>query len=240
MPWRRLGRALAASLALAAVRPPGAGAAGPSQLPPGPGRDLVYATCQTCHGLEMLSESAGIGRDEWNSVLSSMQQYGLQVTSANREKILDYLATYLGPHPPPSSPARAATAEPKAANGKALFEAQCATCHQANGQGVAEYYPPLAGNRDLFLARVFPVYVLLNGLAGEIMVEGKTYNGQMPSFSYLSDTDVTALVNYVRGAWNNPALQPESMTPIDAATVARARAKPMPPAAVHAYRASLK
>lgn len=240
MPRKRLSRALAAGLAFAAVLGPGARAAGPGELPPGPGRDLVYATCQTCHGLETLSESAGIGRDEWNSVLSSMQQYGLQVTAQNRTKILDYLATYLGPHPPPSSPAPAATTEPATANGKALFETECAACHQANGQGVAEYYPPLAGNHDLFLDRIFPVYVLLSGLSGEIIVEGKTFNGQMPSFSYLPDANVAALVNYVRDAWNNAGLQPKDMTPIDAATVARARTKAMSPAAVHAYRASLK
>lgn len=240
MPRKRLSGAFAAGLVLAAIVPPSAGAAGSSELPPGPSRDLVYATCQTCHGLETLNESAGIGRDEWNSVLSSMQQYGLQVTPENRKKILDYLATYLGPHPPPSSPARAPTTRPETANGSVLFATQCVACHQANGQGVAEYYPPLAGNRDLFLDRIFPVYVLLNGLSGEIMVEGKTFNGQMPSFSYLADADIAALVNYVRGAWNNSGLRSKDMAPIDTATVAHARAKLMSPAAVHTYRASLK
>lgn len=233
----RIGLAVGAGLALAAVVTAGTWAAGGGTLPAGPNRDLVYGSCQTCHGLDALAESAGISRDQWDGVLASMVQYGLQVTPANRAKILDYLATYLGPHPPPAELAPASPVQPKAVNGATSYGTQCSSCHQSNGQGVAGYFPPLAGNHDLFLSRIYPVDVLLNGLTGKIEIVGQTFNGQMPSFSQLSDAEIAALVNYVRGAWGNTALRPPDMPPIDAETVTRARAKPMSSTAVHGYRA---
>lgn len=212
-------------------------AANPDALPAGPGRDLVYATCQTCHGLEALTESAGIDRDAWSGIITTMKSYGLSVSPANEAKILTYLATYLGPHPPPAAPAVAKT-NPKVANGETLFLINCATCHQPDGQGSPGYFPPLAGNSDLFLSRIYPAYVTLNGLSGEITVNGKTFNGTMPSFRDLSDAELAAVIAYVRSAWKNKALAPPGFTPLDAAAVKEARAKPMTPAEVHAYRAA--
>lgn len=215
----------------------GVRAAGEIQLPPGPNRELVYGACRTCHDLQYLVESAGIGRDDWASVIKGMGQYGLRISPAEREKILDYLATYLGPHPPPAG--TIAPAVPAAVDGATLFTTQCTGCHQANARGVPGNFPPLAGNRDLFRDRLFPVYVLLNGLTGGIEVNGTSYNGQMPSFAHLSDAEIAALVRYVRSNWNNAALRPAGMAPIDASAVKQARTKPLTPEAVHAYRSRL-
>lgn len=227
---------LCAGLAASVLAAIGLRAASEIQLPAGPNRDLVYGACRTCHDLQYLVESAGIGRDDWNALLDSMQQYGLRIAPAERAKIVDYLGTYLGPHPPP--PGATAAAPAKAPSGADLFHTQCTSCHQSNGQGLAGQYPPLAGNPDLFRDRLFPVYVLLNGLAGPITVKGKRYNGQMPPFAHLSDAEIAALINHLRTAWGNAALRPQTMAPIDADTVKAARTKPMTPAAVHAYRAS--
>ncbi len=93
-------------------------------LPPGPNRALVYGKCRTCHDLQYLKESAGVPRSTWSELLDSMKQYGLVFTPADREKILGYLGTYLGPNPPtaheeqlPSGPDRA------------LVYGKCRTCH---------------------------------------------------------------------------------------------------------------
>ena len=236
---RRFGIFCGAAFALAADLTVGGRAANLTELPPGPNRDLVYATCQTCHSLQYLFESAGIDRDQWASLLDAMGQYGLEVTPENRAKILDYLGTYLGPHPPPAAPTATAAPATKTVKAEAHVRTQSIGSPQANGQGLPSYFPPLAGNHDLFRSRIFPVYVLLNGLTGEIKVEGHTFNGQMPSFAHLSDAEIAAIINYVRAGWNNAALRPPDMTPIDADTVKAARAKPMSSAEVHAYRAGL-
>lgn len=234
---RESGALLGAALLLTVGSGSAAQAANPNTLPAGPGRDLVYATCQTCHSLQALTESAGIDRGSWSGIIATMKQYGLAVSPANEAKILDYLATYLGPHPPPAAPAVAETG-PKVVNSETLFLINCATCHQPDGKGSPGYFPPLAGNSDLFLTRIYPAYVVLNGLSGEITVDGKTFNGEMPSFRDLSDAEIAAIIDYERSAWDNKALAPQGLTPLDAAAVKEARAKPMTPNEVHAYRAT--
>lgn len=229
----------ALGLTLAALLTGGtAAAAGEIELPPGPNRELVYGSCRTCHDLQYLVESAGITRDDWSDLIDSMRQYGLRIPAERRAKILDYLGTYLGPNPP----ARTAVTQvpPAKVDGATLFAEQCMSCHQKNGKGLPGSFPPLAGNPDLMRDRVFPVYVLLNGLEGKITVAGKDFNAQMPPFSHLTDAEIAALVRYIRSAWNNASLRPANMKPVDAKTVKAARAKTMTAAAVHAYRAQLK
>ena len=169
-----------------------------------------------------------------------MRQYGLRMPADRRAKILEYLGTYLGPNPPPvgAAPAAAKTAEP--VDGGKLFAENCAACHQENGKGQKGAFPPLAGNPDLIRDRLFPAYVLLNGLEGKISVEGGDYNGQMPSFAHLGDAEIAALIEHIRTAWNNKALRPAALTPVDAAAIKKLRGKSMSPAEVHAYRAGLK
>ena len=219
----------------------GAARAQDQELPPGPNRALVYGKCRTCHDLQYLHESAGIPRNAWNDLLDSMKQYGLQLSKDDRAKILDYLATYLGPNPPPKAAAQPAPAKTTAAvDGGKVFAEQCSACHQANGQGVAGQFPPLAGNRDLFLSETYPAMVVLAGLTGPIEVEGKSINSTMPPLNYLSDDDIAAVVNYVRGAWGNDKLKPAGMAPIDAAAVAKLRAEHNTDTQVYARRKALQ
>jgi mono/diheme cytochrome c family protein len=212
-------RIAAAGLALVIA---GAGAAADRiELPPGPDRDLVYSRCRTCHDLQYVVDSAGIGADAWAAVIEDMGRYGLRVPAEERRKIVRYLVTHLASSPAKAAPAARAPAP--AVDGKSEFERQCSACHQAEGQGVAGAFPPLAGNPDLFRDRLFPVKVVLNGLSGALTVKGQAYSGVMPPFDHLSDAEIAAVVNYVRGAWGNAALRPAGFAEIDAADVARAR-----------------
>lgn len=214
-------------------------AQGGPEIPPGPNRDLVYGKCRTCHDLQYLVESAGVPRSTWNDLLDSMKQYGLEIPKDERAKILDYLATYLGPNPPPKM-AAAAPAETAKVDGATLFKEQCSACHQPNGQGVPGNFPPLAGNSDLFLSRTFPAMVALFGMEGTISTEGRTITSAMPPFAHLSDAEIAAAVNYVRGAWGNDKLRPAGLQPIDAKAVAAVRKKNLAPKQVHTERAKLK
>ncbi len=208
------------------------------QLPDGPNRDLVYGKCRTCHDLQYLIESKGVPRSTWNDLLDSMKQYGLEIPKDDRAKILDYLATYMGPNPPPK--AAAVAAAPVKIDGAKLFAEQCSGCHQPNGQGVAGNFPPLAGNPDLFLSRPFPAMVVLHGMEGKITTEGQTITSAMPPFGHLSDAQIAAAVNYVRDAWGNGKLKPKGFEPIDARMVAELRKVTLTPQQVHAHRAKLK
>ena len=206
-------------------------------LPQGPGRELIYGHCQTCHDLQSVLDSAGIRRGAWNAVLDNMKGFGLRVSDDQRAKILDYLATYLGNTPPPTDSGGDAGAT--TADGAKVFEDTCIACHQADGKGKPGEFPPLAGNRDLFLAPDFPAVVALNGMAGPIEVNGKPLDKEMPPFDFLSDDEIAAVVAYVRSMWGNDKLRPAGFVDVMPSDVAARRAKPLTPAEVHDYRASL-
>ena len=74
------------------------GAALAAELPPGPNRELVARECQACHNLDAVVASNET-RETWNTLLESMTSYGLRVSPEDRAKIIDYLATALGPKP---------------------------------------------------------------------------------------------------------------------------------------------
>jgi mono/diheme cytochrome c family protein len=222
------------ALTLAALFPLTAAQAG-IQLPQGPNRELVYGKCRTCHDLQYLKDSKGIGETQWQSVLDDMKTYGLETTDQQHQQILHYLTTYLGPKPPPASNQQASVATQQV-SGKTVFNSQCSACHQPNGQGVSGEFPPLAGNKDLFIDHDYPVYVVLNGLRGAIKVNGAEYNGQMPSFDFLSNKQIAAVVQYVRGAWGNKQNRPKGMPTVSTKNVATARQKPMNSEKVHEYR----
>ncbi len=208
-------------------------------LPPGPGRALVYGQCRTCHDLQYLTESAGVPRDTWSELLDSMKQYGLRLSDAQRVAILDYLATYLGPNPPPATAATAQAGRAVSAGGASVFRDQCAACHLPNGQGVPDQFPPLANNSDLFLSRDYPARVVLFGLSGKIRVGERMFDGMMPPLDVLGDEEIADVVNYIRQTWGNGRLQPKALKPLDADAVAALRAGEGSPDRVHAVRAEL-
>jgi len=214
-----------------------AGAADRIELPQGPNRDLVYSRCRTCHDLQSVVDSAGITDDDWQALIENMRQYGLRIPADEQKKIVQYLVTYLGPGGPKAAPPSQASAQ-TTADGKAVFARQCSACHQAEGTGLAKTFPPLASNPDLFIDRLFPVYVVLNGLEGQLAIKGDHYNGVMPPFDYLSNAELAAVLAYVRSAWGNDKLRPAGFVDVDAAAVGKARQKPMKPKEVHAYRAA--
>lgn len=102
---------------------------------------------------------------------------------------------------------RAGSAASAAApDGKAIFAAKCAACHQANGTGGGPY-PPLAGNGDVTASDTANlILTVLNGRSGPIQVNGKTFSGAMPAWKdQLSSDDIAAVLTYIRSAWTNKA-----------------------------------
>lgn len=104
-----------------------------------------------------------------------------------------------------SSSAPAASAASTAAGAK-LFLADCASCHQADGKGVAGTFPPLAGSAVVTGDPAKVIHLVKYGLTGPVSVAGKPYNGMMPAWSpQISDADIAATLTYVRASWGNNA-----------------------------------
>ena len=97
----------------------------------------------------------------------------------------------------------AASTDELMAKGEAAYLANCAACHQPNGQGLPGAFPPLAGSDYLKGDRKQVMAAALFGLSGPITVNGVDYNGVMPSLGHLTDADLAAALTYVFGSWGN-------------------------------------
>lgn len=98
----------------------------------------------------------------------------------------------------------AQSAASNAAQGKQLFTAKCAVCHQASGTGVPGAFPPLKGNAAVNNADPsLHIQTILHGAHG-VTIGGVKYEGEMPEFgSTLNDADIAAIANYERTSWGN-------------------------------------
>lgn len=111
-----------------------------------------------------------------------------------------------------------------ALDGGAIFQAKCVACHQANGQGIAGVFPPLAASEWVKGKPEVLASILLHGINGKLHVIGNEYNGQMPVFKdLLKDDEIAAVLTHVRSTWGNnaPAVDEKLVASIRESTKAR-------------------
>ena len=116
------------------------------------------------------------------------------------------------PAPPPESPVRSLTkSEHKLfVKGRQIYLTSCVACHAADGSGTPLLAPPLAGSDWVLGNEERLVRVLLHGLSGPITVSGKHYTvpeiqPEMPPLATLGNTEIGAVLTYLRRAWGNAA-----------------------------------
>jgi nitrite reductase (NO-forming) len=102
--------------------------------------------------------------------------------------------------------------------GERVFTTNCVACHQANGQGIPNVFPPLAGSDFLNADKNRAIGTVLSGLQGEVTVNGQKFNNVMPRLG-LADEDIANVLTYVYSNWGNSK---QEVTP---AEVKSARAK---------------
>jgi nitrite reductase (NO-forming) len=95
------------------------------------------------------------------------------------------------------------TKEQQIAAGAALFKGTCSVCHQDNGAGIPDVFPPLARSDYLLKDKRHAIEVALNGLSGKITVNGKNYDSVMPPMSQLNDDEIANILTYVLNSWGN-------------------------------------
>ena len=92
--------------------------------------------------------------------------------------------------------------------GQDVYTTQCATCHQADGQGLAPAFPALAGSDVTVGPLRDHIDVVLNGREGTAM---QAWSGM------LSETDIAAALTYTRNAFGNDTgdvVQPQTVARI--------------------------
>jgi nitrite reductase (NO-forming) len=120
--------------------------------------------------------------------------------------------------PQASAPAKPMSQAEQMASGKKLFETNCAGCHQAQGQGMAGVFPPLAKSDYLMADKERSIKVVLKGLSGPVTVNGKTYAGMMPPVTHLNDGEVASILTFVRNSFGNkgPQVTPDEVQAVRA------------------------
>jgi len=94
-----------------------------------------------------------------------------------------------------------------AQDGGQLYTTYCAACHGVNGEGAQNgQFPPLAGSPWPVGNPDRAIKILIAGLHGEVDVNGKTWNLEMPpQGAMLPDDQIAAILTYVRSSWGNKA-----------------------------------
>jgi mono/diheme cytochrome c family protein len=88
-------------------------------------------------------------------------------------------------------------------SGQVLYQNHCQNCHATNGEGLGALIPPL--NDSVYLKtnlHRLPCFIK-NGIQGNITVNGKPYNQQMPAHNDLSPIEMAQVLTYVNNSFNN-------------------------------------
>jgi mono/diheme cytochrome c family protein len=87
--------------------------------------------------------------------------------------------------------------------GEQLYATHCSNCHQKNGSGLGLLYPPL--NKSDYMDQNFESVVCLirYGIKGEVVVNGKKFNKEMPGIASLSDLEIAEITTYIYNSWEH-------------------------------------
>lgn len=96
----------------------------------------------------------------------------------------------------------------KMGQGQAMYEQHCQACHGEQGQGRAGAYPTLAGNRAVQLRNTANLVQMLlyGGYSPATQGNPRPY-GMPPFVLQLKDSEIAAILTYVRNSWGNQAAE---------------------------------
>lgn len=95
------------------------------------------------------------------------------------------------------------TKEIQIEKGKRVYMQNCAMCHQQDGSGLPQVFPPLAKSDYLMADKVRSIGVVARGLSGPIAVNGQMFNGEMPPQVTLSHEQIADVLTFIRNTWGN-------------------------------------
>jgi mono/diheme cytochrome c family protein len=166
---------------------------------------------------------AGAKEGPATAALGPMAEVVHESTSQLATSDLEAMAVYLKDLPAKAEPSYEQQiphqlTEQDYIQGRKLYQSYCVACHQSHGQGLAPYFPALAGNEAVTLDA--PNDIIETLLLGAPADPSEAYSQHvvMPSFgSILSDQQIATLASYIRANWGNDA------APVTAEQVAKLR-----------------
>ncbi len=81
--------------------------------------------------------------------------------------------------------------------GEKLYKTNCGNCHQDDGSGLRRLYPPLNNSDFLEKDKSEILCVIRYGKKGNLLVNGITFDQEMPVNDELTALDISAISTYV-------------------------------------------
>jgi mono/diheme cytochrome c family protein len=134
-----------------------------------------------------------------------------KMPDADLKAIAVYLKERGASGPPAPQPLPASDSQMRV--GEAIFIDTCSACHAGNGAGVERLFPRLAGNAVVRQDDASSlIHIILTGGRGT-GTDARPTSPAMPSLGYrLNDSQVAAVVTYVRNSWGNAASRVDADT----------------------------
>lgn len=87
--------------------------------------------------------------------------------------------------------------------GELLYKTNCANCHQINGKGLGDLYPPIANSNYLEGNKKLVIKMIHEGYSKPMTVNGKVYTQKMPANKQISNIEMAEIITYVYNTWHN-------------------------------------
>ncbi|EJL84016.1 cytochrome c, mono- and diheme variants family [Polaromonas sp. CF318] len=151
------------------------------------------------------------------SVTGPMAEVVQRSTQYLSDADLGAMAQFLKELPPsqtaPPEPAAIKTQGESVQRAAKLYEQHCAQCHGAKGEGIANAYPALAGNRAVTMGQASNlVQIVLNGGYAPATEGNPRPFGMPPFVLVLNDADMGLVLTHIRQSWGNRASE---ITPLE-------------------------
>ena len=86
--------------------------------------------------------------------------------------------------------------------GEVIYKTNCAACHQPNGVGIPQAFPPVAKSDFLNADKVRAIRTVTGGLQGSVTVNKLEFNSVMPAWN-LGNEDIANVLTYIYNNWEN-------------------------------------
>jgi mono/diheme cytochrome c family protein len=88
-------------------------------------------------------------------------------------------------------------------NGQRSYTVHCANCHGKEGEGIGKLFPPVAKS-DYLMNNLDKLSCIIKyGQKGEIVVNGISYNMEMPAQAQLSPIEIAEISTFIANSWGN-------------------------------------
>jgi mono/diheme cytochrome c family protein len=148
------------------------------------------------------------GSSQYGSVMGPMADVVFGSTQHLNNVDLQAMAVFLKALPQQTQAPRIAQAPPPAqfGIGQKLYMGHCAECHGEQGEGARGAYPALAGNRVVTMeSPANLVQIVLNGGYPPATAGNPRPYGMPPFQQTLDNSQVAAVLSYIRHAWGHAA-----------------------------------